>query len=94
MGSVHMPDYKNEDADERDLRGLIGRRLRHLRKKVGLTMVILGEKAHCSQSFISKVESGSIMPSIPMLYRLAAALGVRPSLLLDEIIQSLGDHTG
>ena len=41
-----------------------------------MTMVSLGKIAHCSQSFFSKVENESIIPSIPMLYRLARALGV------------------
>lgn len=47
-------------------------------------MVTLGRMAHCSQSFLSKVENGSIIPSIPMLYRLASALDVKPSALLGE----------
>ena len=56
-------------------------------------MVKLSHIAHCSQSFLSKLENGSITPSIPMLQRLARALDVKPSSLCCEIAQSLGDQT-
>lgn len=59
-----------------------------------MTMVKLGHVAQCSHSFISKVESGLLLPSIPMLYRLAQALDVKPSSLCEEADQSLGDQIG
>lgn len=80
------------DADqlaEQDLRIRIGMRLRRIRKERGITMVALGQIAQCSQSFLSKVESGSLMPSLPMLHRIAHALGVGPGLFLDEKISEL-----
>lgn len=58
-----------------------------------MTMVELGKIAHCSQSFLSKVENGSIIPSIPMLIRIALALHVSPSSLLRDDDQSFGDQT-
>ena len=56
-------------------------------------MVYLGRIAHCFQSFLSKVESGNIIPSIPMLQRLARALDIKPSLLCSKTYQSFGDQT-
>ena len=91
MGSAYDPAFESGDADERALRRIIGERLRLHRKERGMTMVGLGRIAHCSQSFLSKVESGSIIPSIPMLQRLARALDVKPSSLCSETHQSFGD---
>lgn len=70
--------------DEQKLRLTLGRSLRKIRKEQGMTMVVLGRASQCSQSFLSKVENGGIVPSIPMLQRLARALGVKPSSLLGE----------
>lgn len=92
MGSSEDPTSKSDDSDERILRSILSKRLRQCRKQNKLTMVMLGRRAQCSQSFLSKVESGNIVPSIPMLYRLAGALDVTPSSLLCEAAQSLGDH--
>ena len=93
MGSAYDPAVESEDADHRALRRVIGERLSLCRKERGMTMVNLGRIAHCSQSFISKVESGNIIPSIPMLQRLARALDVKPSSLCSETHQSFGDQT-
>lgn len=57
-----------------------------------MTMVDLARIAHCSQSFLSKVENGSIIPSIPMLMRITTALDVKLSLILGEGHHSLGDQ--
>lgn len=92
MGSSHGLTPNDDDADEVVLRNALGKRLRLRRKERGITMVALGRIAHCSQSFLSKVENGSIIPSIPMLYRLASALDVRPSLLLGETPQDRGSQ--
>ena len=47
-------------------------------------MVVLAASAQCSQSFLSKVENGNLLPSLPMLQRLARALQVQLSHFLDE----------
>ena len=93
MRSAYDLATEREDSDERALRHVLGHRLRLCRKERGMTMVSLGKIAHCSQSFLSKVENESIIPSIPMLYRLARALGVKPSSLCSERDQSFGDQT-
>ena len=92
MGSSYDLTPSHQDADERVLRGILSKRLRQSRKQNKLTMVMLGRRAQCSQSFLSKVESGNLVPSIPMLYRLAGALDVAPSSLLCEAAQSLADQ--
>jgi transcriptional regulator with XRE-family HTH domain len=76
--------FEIDSLDEQKLRVTLGRSLRKIRKEQGMTMVVLGRASQCSQSFLSKVENGGIIPSIPMLQRLARALGVKPSSLLGE----------
>ncbi|TAL55852.1 MAG: cupin domain-containing protein [Pandoraea sp.] len=53
---------------------LLGGRLRHARRMAGLTLLQLARKANCSESLISKIEKGSVTPSLATLHRLAVAL--------------------
>jgi len=52
----------------------IGARVRHARLLSGIRMRELAEKVGCTESAISKIESGRIVPSLPMLQRLIEAL--------------------
>ena len=92
MGTRH-PAINHNDVRGHDLQTVLGKRLRQARKDQNLTMAQLGGMAQCSQSFLSKVENGSMIPSLPMLQRLARALGVKSSALVSEVVQSVGDHT-
>jgi transcriptional regulator with XRE-family HTH domain len=56
----------------------VGRTIRQLRKKSGLSMAALAERAGLSQPFISQLESGAHTPSLMTLYRVSAALEVLP----------------
>lgn len=57
----------------RDLQ--IGARVKHARMLTGIRMRELAEKIGCAESTISKIESGHVVPSIPMLQRIVEALG-------------------
>ena len=94
MGPMHDVLPRHDDADEQILRDTLKRRLRLCRKQRRMTMVMLGRVARCSQSFLSKIENGVIMPSIPMLHRLAFALDVKPSALLGEDVRSSAGDDG
>ncbi|MDB5802166.1 MAG: putative HTH-type transcriptional regulator [Rhodocyclales bacterium] len=52
----------------------IGGRLKHARLLAGIRMRELAEKVGCTESMISKLESGRVVPSLPMLQRLVDAL--------------------
>jgi transcriptional regulator with XRE-family HTH domain len=52
----------------------IGARVRHARILSGILMRELAEKVGCTESSISKIESGRVVPSLPMLQRLIEAL--------------------
>jgi transcriptional regulator with XRE-family HTH domain len=52
----------------------LGTRLRHLRRVRGLRMRDLAQAVGCSESFISKLESGRTRPSLNTLHRIVHAL--------------------
>jgi transcriptional regulator with XRE-family HTH domain len=52
----------------------IGGRLKHARLLSGILMRELAAKVGCTESMISKIESGRVVPSLPMLQRLVGAL--------------------
>ncbi|MGI6853897.1 cupin domain-containing protein [Mesorhizobium sp. 1B3] len=61
----------------------IGGRLRHARKIKGLSMKQVAEQVDCSESFISKLERDKVQPSLTLLHRLVAVLGINVSNLFD-----------
>ncbi|MBV9892086.1 MAG: cupin domain-containing protein [Rhizobacter sp.] len=52
----------------------IGARVKHARLLAGIRMRELAEKVGCTESMVSKIESGRVVPSLQMLQRLVAAL--------------------
>ncbi len=69
----------------------IQQKIRELRKERGLTLRLLAEKAGCTQSYISQIETGLTVPSLSMVGRLAAALKINVIDLFSEI--SNGEET-
>jgi transcriptional regulator with XRE-family HTH domain len=59
-----------------DMRKLVGRNVRRIRKKKGLTQEQLAEISGFSQQYISGLEQGQRNPTVVTLYELASALGV------------------
>lgn len=62
----------------------IGERLRDVRQSRSLSLRALGELTGFSASFLSQVELGQASPSLGSLQRIADALGVTVSGLLDQ----------
>jgi transcriptional regulator with XRE-family HTH domain len=61
----------------------MGPRIRHLREKKEWTQEELGNRAGFSQSYIAKIETGRAVPSLKRLEKLAQALGVGITDLLE-----------
>jgi transcriptional regulator with XRE-family HTH domain len=55
---------------------IIGREIRALRRRAGLTLEQLGGRAHLTPSYIGSIENGERDPSLSTIQALAAALGV------------------
>lgn len=60
----------------------IGKNLKRLRRKRGLTQQALADKVGITQVYVAYLEGGRT-PSLPMLERLAKALRVKPGELLE-----------
>ena len=59
-----------------DMRKLVGRNIRRVRREKGLTQEEFAERSGFSQQYISGLERGERNPTIVTLYELAQALGV------------------
>ena len=59
-----------------DMRKLVGRNVRRIRQKKGLTQEKFAENSGFSQQYISGLEQGRRNPTVVTLYELATALGV------------------
>lgn len=64
------------------MRRLVGRNVRRLRMKKGLTQEQFAERSGFSQQYISSLENGRRNPTVVTLYELADALGATPVELL------------
>ncbi|WP_156970340.1 cupin domain-containing protein [Hoeflea phototrophica] len=70
-------DTAASETDHNDV--LIGARLRHMRIASGLKLKDVAAAADCSESMLSKVETGHVSPSINMLHRITKVLNVNIS---------------
>jgi transcriptional regulator with XRE-family HTH domain len=59
-----------------DMRKLVGRNVKRIRVKKGLTQERLAEISGFSQQYISGLEGGNRNPTIITIYELAVALGI------------------
>jgi ribosome-binding protein aMBF1 (putative translation factor) len=74
--SEEYREARDEYAAIRELRerNWIAAHIRERRYELGLTQKVVAERAETSHSFISKVEGGDHMPTIPVLKRILAVL--------------------
>lgn len=70
------------DLDESRRR--LGSKLKLARQTKGLTLRSLADKADCSESLLSKIENGKVLPSLPMVHRLVRVLETNISWLFEE----------
>jgi transcriptional regulator with XRE-family HTH domain len=61
----------------------IGKNLKDARFRAGLTQVELAEKAGVTQTTVARIERDAVEPEVTTVRKLAAALGVTISDLLD-----------
>lgn len=62
-----------------------GQRVREVRAAQNMTQEALAEAAGLHPTFISNVERGYRVPSVPTLLRLAMGLAVTPGVLVDGL---------
>ena len=59
-----------------DMRKLVGRNVKRIRERKGLTQEEFAEKSGFSQQYLSGLENGHRNPTVVTVYELAKALGV------------------
>jgi transcriptional regulator with XRE-family HTH domain len=77
----------------KEVRALLGSRVRYFRQQRQLSQAALAEKADISVTFLSKIERGIKYPTSDTLSRLANGLDVRPADLFQDP-QSPPDYYG
>ena len=74
-----------ERSSDKTIAALFGRNVRAARTRAGMTQEALAEASGYHPTFVGNVERGYRVPSLPTLIRIAAALGVPASELIDGI---------
>jgi transcriptional regulator with XRE-family HTH domain len=64
---------------------IFAQNVRRVRRRLGLTQEALADKAAVGRSYLSDLECARRSPSIEMIARLASALGVTASVLVEGI---------
>ena len=77
-----------------DIREVLGRNLQTLRRKKALTQEKLRDATMVSQQYLSELEAGKRNPSIQLVAKLAAALGVEPMEMLRRDPPGEGEAPG
>ncbi|WP_342358674.1 cupin domain-containing protein [Terrarubrum flagellatum] len=70
-------------SDPDDETRKLGRRIRELRSKAGLTLTDLSKATGVSIGTLSQLERGLVSPTVRTVYTVANALGVMPAWLID-----------
>jgi transcriptional regulator with XRE-family HTH domain len=68
----------------------IGTRLRHARLMRAVSLRELAEEVGCTEGFLSKIENNKARPSLAMLHRVVARLGINVATLFAEDRSDLG----
>lgn len=62
----------------------IGSRIRRIRTQERRTLQDVADQCGCSKGLLSKIETGKVVPAVATLARIAKALGVRVSVLMED----------
>ena len=65
------------------LRAALGRNVRELRLSLGMTQADLADRAESRRALVSDIERGEANPTLDSLLRIAVALEVEPTELLN-----------
>ena len=74
------------------LERLFGQILREYRENSGLSQEKLGFESDYHRTYISQLERGQKNPSLKAIFRLAEALGVKPSQMVRHVEERTGDR--
>ena len=70
----------------RQIASAFGQRVKQIRLEKELTQEALAEVAGRHPTFVSNIERGYRVPTLPTIIRLAVALEVQPSVIIDDLV--------
>jgi transcriptional regulator with XRE-family HTH domain len=73
---------------------MLGAKLRHARLTQRLRMKDVATRAGCSEGLISKIENDKFVPSLALLHRLVAAIGINVAALFEDTPDSFITRAG
>jgi len=82
--AVQPAEFDEIGVDAAALGVAVGRRIRRARTRAGLSQAALAERLGCARPTVCRWERGRREPSLGVLVRIAAAVGVRPAALLPD----------
>jgi transcriptional regulator with XRE-family HTH domain len=82
MSVSKLTSGQKYDSEEEELD--IGIRIRSIRTQQGRTLEDVAQVCDCSKSLLSKIERGKVVPALATLSKIANALGVRVSALMED----------
>ena len=68
----------------------IGKRIRAIRKKNGITISTIASTAGVSNGLVSRIENGRTIPSLPVLLELISALEIDASTFFEGVEKKAG----
>jgi transcriptional regulator with XRE-family HTH domain len=76
---------------EVDFKKVVGRQVRKLRLKAGMTQDVLSERCGIYRTYLSRVEAGSANPTLLVMIALATSLGVHVCELFHDFDDTTND---
>ncbi|MEM9520388.1 MAG: helix-turn-helix transcriptional regulator [Actinomycetota bacterium] len=77
---------RHERSKDIEIAAAFGAQVRAQRLAKGMTQEALAEAADLHPTFISNVERGYRVPTVPTLIRLSIGLGISPGQLVDGVV--------
>ena len=87
-----LPDHSGGGASDPSFLANLGRRVREARERRGMSRKVLSRTAAVSERYLAQLEAGEGNASIVLLRRVAAALGVRLTDLVDSAEPAAGQR--
>ena len=75
-------------------RALMGKLLREAREEKGMKQRDVARKMPCVRTYMTKVERGRVLPNIPTLLKLCAAIGVATAEIIEGWAEDSRDRQG
>lgn len=76
---------------EVDFKKVVGKRVKTLRLKAGLTQDVLSERCGIYRTYLSRIEAGSANPTLLVMIALASTLGVHVCELFHDFDDTTND---